>query len=100
MRPRRRRSKKPWHFDDYDERDYILDKGGDSYDSDRVSLGQISNHSNRSNCSNYSNRVGHGDPSNQTVTLCPKNAQLQIKISGNISINFIGADGTQQGMLR
>ena len=75
MRRRRRRRKTPWHFDDWDERDYILDKDIDTQ----------SNHSVRNN---------------QSLAVLPNNASFQIHISGNISICLVGANGEQEQLFR
>ena len=75
MRRRRRRRKTPWHFDDWDERDYILDKDIDTQ----------SNHSVRNN---------------QSLAVLPNNASFQIHISGNISICLVGANGGQEQIFR
>ena len=76
MRRRRRRSKKtPWHFDDWDERDYILERDEDSQSNRSV-------------------------PNNQSVAVLPKNTSFQIHISGNISLCLVGADGQRQEIFR
>lgn len=79
MRRRRRRSKKtPWHFDDWDYRDYILEKDVDT----------------QSVCSAQS------IARNQTLAMLPRNTSFQIHISGNISICLVGADGSRQPLFR
>lgn len=85
MRPRRKRSNKPWHFDDYDESDYYLESSSD----------WSSGSSNRAVVTQGSNR-------NQSVNLalCPKNAGLQIKISGDISICVVGENGKRREIFR
>lgn len=90
MRPRRRkRSKKQFNFDDYDESDYTLESNSDwSGSSNNAPLVTSSD--------NYSN-VGN---TNVNLALCPKNAGLQIKISGDISICVIGDNGTRREIFR
>lgn len=81
MRPRRyKRSKKPWHFDDYDESEYTLD----------------------SDTSHVQNRaVSHGKPlQNRKLDLYPKNAGIQIKISGQIQISIVGENGARRELFR
>ena len=80
MRRRRRRSRKtPWHFDDWDYRDYILEKDIDTL----------------STCS-----AQNITPRNQSLALLPGNTSFQIHISGNISIALVGADGGRQELFR
>ena len=75
MRRRRRRRKTPWHFDDWDERDYILDKDIDT-------------------------QRNHSVRNNQSLAVLPNNASFQIHISGNISICLVGANGGQEQIFR
>ena len=79
MRPRhRRRSSKPWHFDDYDESDYILESDTQQgFDRD-IALYQGTNN----------------------VVAYPKNAGIQIRVSGNITISFVGVDGIRRELFR
>lgn len=92
MRPRRRkRSKKQFNFDDYDESDYTLESNSDwSGSSNNVNTPLV--HS-RDKCSNSVNKTVN-------LALCPKNAGLQIKISGDISICVIGNNGTRREIFR
>ena len=84
MRPRRKkRSTKPWHFDDYDESEYTLDSECD-----------YNTNPNRAIC----RRNNYIQP--QNLDLCPKNSHLQIKISGNISISLIGNNGQKKEIFR
>lgn len=81
MRPRRyKRSKKPWHFDDYDESEYTLD----------------------SDTSHVQNRaVSFGKPlQNRKLDLYPKNAGIQIKITGQIQISIVGENGARRELFR
>ena len=79
MRPRRRRrASKPWHFDDYDESDYVLESDNQSGCSRDVAI--------------Y--------PGSNNVVTYPENAGLQIKVSGNISISFVGTDGVRRELFR
>ena len=88
MRPRRRRAKKPWHFDDYDESDYRLESESDSWSSSS---------SNRTVALCDNSRAA---PASVNLALCPKNAGLQIKISGDISICVLGENGSRKEIFR
>lgn len=85
MPPRRKRSNKPWHFDDYDESDYYLESSSDwSSGSSNKAVALPSQNRNES----------------VNLALCPKNAGLQIKISGDISICVVGENGKRREIFR
>ena len=81
MRRRRRRSRKtPWHFDDWDYRDYILERDVDS----------------QSICSGQNIVTAN----NVNKAVLPRNTSFQIQISGNISLSLVGADGNRRELFR
>lgn len=81
MRPRRpKRSKKPWHFDDYDESEYTLDSDA-SYNPTKTV-------------------VARKPTRNKKLELYPQNAGIQIKITGQIQISLVGADGVRKELFR
>ena len=80
MRRRRRRSRKtPWHFDDWDHRDYIIERDVDT----------------QSTCS--AQNIATSLP---TKAVIPRNTSFQIQISGNIALSLVGADGSRQELFR
>ena len=80
MRRRHRRSRKtPWHFDDWDYRDYIIER-----DVDTQSTCSAQNYT-----SSFPNKA-----------VLPRNTSFQIQISGNISLSLVGADGCRHELFR
>jgi len=91
MRPRKRRSKKDWHFDDYDASDYTLDS--DSSVGPSQALVPRNERPERPGRRRVSSR-------NQSLNLCPREAAVQIKITGNISISVVGQNGQTRELFR
>ena len=76
-RVRRKRTKKPWHFDDYDESDYSLDSENERYHTQSRAICRKTD-----------------------LNSVPKNSSLQIRITGNISISLVGDNGHRQEIVR
>lgn len=91
MRPRRKKSSKPWHFDDYDESEYTLDNSSDSGAASGSGSG----------CRDLVPARANVRLNNTNLSaLCPKNAGLQIRISGDISICVVGNNGRRRELFR